>query len=211
MLAYVRACTCAGDTRVFRSSSRVFFKVVRVSRQLHGNFACHTHTCDVALHARVRVTRVCFACSRVFLKIVRVCRQLHGNFVHVRDTYVHELKMGRLTVHDRLRVITLFSRGYSISTIRKRLIEENISISLQGIYNLIEKFREKGTIVDLPHQRRRWKITQEMRRFIEQEMSKNDELTSRRVKTLLCEKWPDLHVSITTIQAYEERHGMGLH
>ena len=39
---------------------RVFFKIVRVCRQLHGNFACHTHTCDVALHARVRVTRVYF-------------------------------------------------------------------------------------------------------------------------------------------------------
>ena len=120
--------------------------------------------------------------------------------MHIRDMYVHELKMGRLTIHDRLHVITLFSRGYSISPIHKRLIEENISISLQGIYNLIEKFCEKETIVDLPHQRRRQKITQEMRRFIEQEMSKNDELTSRRMKTLLCEKWPNLHVSIPTIK-----------
>ena len=87
--------------------------------------------------------------------------------MHVRDMYVHNLKMGRLTIDDRLHVITLLSRGYSVSSIRKRLIEENISISLQGIYNLIEKFREKGTIGDLPHQRRRRKITQEMRRFIE--------------------------------------------
>ena len=46
--------------RVFRSSSRVFFTIVRVCRQLHENFACHTRTCDIALHARVRVTRVCF-------------------------------------------------------------------------------------------------------------------------------------------------------
>ena len=89
-----------------------------------------------------------------------------------------QLKMGRLTIDDRLRIITLLSRGYSVSYIRKRLLEENVSVSLQGIYNLVEKFREKGTIVDLPHQRRRRKITQEMQRFIEQEMSKNDELTS---------------------------------
>ena len=93
--------------------------------------------------------------------------------------------MGRLSVHDRLRIITLFSRGHSISSIRKMFLEENISISLQGIYNLVEKFREKGTIVDLPHQRRRRKITQEMQRLVEQEMSKNDELTSRKMKTLL--------------------------
>lgn len=92
--------------------------------------------------------------------------------------HMHNLKMGQLTIHDRLCIITLLSRGYSVSSIRKRLLEENISISLQGIYNLVEKFREKGTIVDLPHQRTHRKITQEMRTFIEQEMSKNDELTS---------------------------------
>ena len=71
--------------------------------------------------------------------------------VHVRIMNVHDLKMGRLTIDDRLRMITLYSRGYSI---RKRLIEENLSISSQGIYNLIKKFLEKGTIVDLPYQRR---------------------------------------------------------
>ena len=69
----------------------------------------------------------------------------------------------------------MYCRGYSISAIHKRLLEENIAISLQGIYNLVQKFREKGTIVDLSHQRRRRKITQEMQRFIEQEMSKNDD------------------------------------
>ena len=101
--------------------------------------------------------------------------------------------MGRLT-------ITLLSHGHSVTSICKRLLEENVSISLRGIYYLVEKFREKGTIVDLPHQRRRLKLTQEMRRFIEEEMSKDDELTSGRMKTLLGEKWPDAHVSIPTTQ-----------
>ena len=31
-------------------------------------------------------------------------------------------------------------------------------------------------------------------------MSKDDELSSRRMKTLLREKWPDVHVSIPTIK-----------
>ena len=51
-------------------------------------------------------------------------------------------------------------------------MEENISISLQGIYNLVKKFREKSTIVDLPHRRRHKKITEDMRKLIEEEMSK---------------------------------------
>ena len=62
--------------------------------------------------------------------------------------------MGRLTIHERLRVITLFSRGHSVSSIRERLAEENVSISLKGLYNLLKKYREKQIIVDLPHQRK---------------------------------------------------------
>ena len=37
-----------------------------------------------------------------------------------------QLKMGRLTIDDRLRVITLLSRGYSVSYNRKRLLEESV-------------------------------------------------------------------------------------
>ena len=53
--------------------------------------------------------------------------------------WVHNLNMGRLTIDDRLQVITLFSRGYSVYSIRKRLIEE-IYLSLQGIFDLKKKF-----------------------------------------------------------------------
>ena len=105
---------------------------------------------------------------------------MYGSQVYVE-------KMGRLTIHERLRVITLFSCGHSVSSIRKRLAEENVSISLKSLYNLLKKYREKDTIVDLPHQRRRRIITDEMRAFIELEMANNDKLTSRRMKTLLCE------------------------
>ena len=105
-------------------------------------------------------------------------------------------------------MITLYSRGYSISSIRKRLIEE--IISLQSIYNLIKEFLEKGTIVD-PHQRRRRKIPQDMTRFIKEEMSKNDELSSQKMKALLCEKWPELHVSIPTIKHTMKEMGLGLY
>ena len=42
--------------------------------------------------------------------------------VHVRETYVHDLKMA-WPIHDRLHVISLFSCGCSISSIHKRLID----------------------------------------------------------------------------------------
>ena len=61
-------------TRVYfvRSSSRVFFKIVHVCRQLHENLACHTHTCDVAKHARVRMCMHARAPSRKEFRSPRV-------------------------------------------------------------------------------------------------------------------------------------------
>ena len=58
-------------------------------------------------------------------------------------SHAYVVNMGRLTIHERLRVITLFSCGHSVSSIRERLAEENVSISLKGlyIYNLLKKYR----------------------------------------------------------------------
>ena len=61
-----------------------------------------------------------------------------------------------------------------------------MSISLKSLYNLLKNYREKETIIDLPNQRRRQIITDEMRAFIELEIVENDELPSQRMKTLLC-------------------------
>ena len=55
--------------------------------------------------------------------------------------------MARLSIETRRRVLD----------IRRRLKEENISVSY---YDLIQKFREKLTVKDLPQRRRPRKITQ---------------------------------------------------
>ena len=62
-------------------------------------------------------------------------------------SHAYVVNMGRLTIHERLRVITLFSRGHSVSSIRERLAEENVSINLKGLYNLLKKYREKQIIL----------------------------------------------------------------
>ena len=115
--------------------------------------------------------------------------------------------MGRLSIEDRLRIVTLASKGYSFSSIRRRLIEENISISVQALYNLMAKFREKGTIVDLPRRSKHRKITESMKTLIEEEMNKNDELTARGIRRLLSQRWPELQVSIPTIKRVRQEMG----
>ena len=46
-----------------------------------------------------------------------------------------------------------------------------------------------------------------MEAFIEEELKKNDELTSTAINTLLIRKWPDLKVSTSTIK--HVRHEIG--
>ena len=75
----------------------------------------------------------------------------------------------------------MHSRGHIISEIRRRLQEENCDISTQSLYDLLQKFSEKGITADLPRQRRLQKLTEEMRVFIEQELTNNDELTSAAI------------------------------
>ena len=88
----------AGDMRVFRSSSRVFFKIVRVCRQLHENFVSHTRTCDIAKHACIRMCM--HARSRKEIRSPRVANSVQyasaqddNPNVNVRQTYVHSLKI----------------------------------------------------------------------------------------------------------------------
>ena len=52
-------------------------------------------------------------------------------------------------MESRKRVVTLHGKGYSVSEIRMRLLQENISVSTQAIHNLLRKFCDKGTAKDL--------------------------------------------------------------
>ena len=110
-------------------------------------------------------------------------------------------------MESRMRVITLRSRGYSVLQIRRRLQEENISVSRQAIHSLVTKFQNHRTCEDLPRRRRQQKITAEMRHMIEEALINNDELTSRGIKSLLTARWPELQVSIPTIKRVRKRLG----
>ena len=115
--------------------------------------------------------------------------------------------MPRLDIDARTRIISLFNRGYSVSSISRRLTEENVDVSVRAIYHLVQKYRTKGVINDLPRRKRSRILSQQMRQFIDEELRKDDELTSTRIKEMLTEKWPDIVVSTTTI--IRERRQLG--
>jgi len=47
-------------------------------------------------------------------------------------------------------------------------------------------------------------LTKDMKRFMEDNLQANDEVTATAMKNLFLEKWPDLKVSIPTISGCEE-------
>ena len=112
--------------------------------------------------------------------------------------------MLRLNLVDRKRVVTLVARGYSVSRIKKQLDEENVYISIRALYKLVKKFEDTGFVVDRPRRKAPRKITQEMRDAMDQALNDNDELTSRRLQSLLKDKWPDVILSCLTVR-------MGVH
>lgn len=115
--------------------------------------------------------------------------------------------MARLNNECRRRVVTLYSRGHSVTEIRKRLQEENILISRQSLYNLINKFRKGTPVADGQLRRRKRKITKEMETMIDQALRNNDEITSTGLRDMLAVRYPELQVSIPTIKRVRREIG----
>lgn len=115
--------------------------------------------------------------------------------------------MPRLSYEARRRVAALYLRGYSVASISERLEQEGVEISKRALYNLLEKFRLKGTIKDLPRRKRSRILTKEMVSYIEEELKQNDELTATAIKAALLGKWPSLNVSIPTIKCVRQEMG----
>jgi len=120
---------------------------------------------------------------------------------------VIEAIMPRLSYEARRRVISLYQSNYSVLEISKRLDVEKVDVTPRALYNLVKKYRLKGTIRDLPRHKMPQILTEEMKRFMEDKLRTNDEVTSTMMKDLLLEKWPDLKVSIRTIKRVRRNLG----
>lgn len=116
---------------------------------------------------------------------------------------VHQQKssaMPRLDVDTRGRVVLLRSRGYSVADIRRRLSEEKIVVSAASIYKLLKKAKELGSVVDRNRRHTPRILCTEQLKFMDEALASDDELTARRLREMLEQKWPDLKVSLTTIK-----------
>ena len=108
--------------------------------------------------------------------------------------------MPRISVETRKRVCVLRESGLSLGKIRKRLSEEQIVVSRVALHKLWRKYKETATIVDMPRRRPTPKLSREQLRFIDDSMASNDELTSRKLREMLEDRWPDVKVSLSTVK-----------
>jgi len=110
-----------------------------------------------------------------------------------------------LSYEARQRVISLYETNYSVLDISRRLEAEKVDVTARALYNLVQKYRLKGTIaVGICHAESCLRFNRRDENFMEDNLLVNDELTSTAMKNLLLEKWPDLVVSIKRV-----RRGLG--
>ena len=113
--------------------------------------------------------------------------------------------MPRLSIEARRRIISLYSCGSPIPSVFRWLEEEKVAVSKRTVYNLVKKFYLKGVIKDLAWQKKARILMEEMKLFIEEELNKNDEVTSTALYASLRRKWPDLTVSASMIKRVQRK------
>lgn len=106
----------------------------------------------------------------------------------------------RLNVTTRERVIALKSQGYTYRSIKERLHDEGITVSIKTLYLLVAKYKQTGTVDDRPRSKREKLLRDPHYCFIDIAISENDELTTRQLHSLLVERFPGLRISLSTVR-----------
>ena len=109
-------------------------------------------------------------------------------------------KMSRLDMETRRQVVVLKYHGCSISAIKRHLLEKHVSVSTAAIYCLLRRNKLHNSIVDCSRKCIVKKLDKEKLCFIDEAMAATDELTARRLRMMLQEKWPDLRVALPAIK-----------
>ena len=106
-------------------------------------------------------------------------------------------KMGRLSVETRSKVTLMKQNGYPVTTIQKRLLEEDVQVSKVSLFALIKKFNQTKLVnIDLPKKPRSSKCYY---RFIDEVMTADNELTSRQLSSRFCATYPEVQVSVSRV------------
>ena len=88
--------------------------------------------------------------------------------------------------YEKRRILHYYQRGLLPPTIAKRLDEEGTTKTTRiGVAKFIKKFTSTGSIERTPGSGRPSKITQEIKRIVEEKMREDDETTAIQLHALL--------------------------
>ena len=108
--------------------------------------------------------------------------------------------MPRLDRRTRENVIMLKEKGYTYKQIKERLNEVDIKISIKSLHLLVKKYKLTHSVNDRPRRSVQRMLTPEHYKLIDNAMCADDELTTRKLRELLTEKYPGLSVSLSTVK-----------
>ena len=86
------------------------------------------------------------------------------------------------------RILHHYSKGHKAPTIAKLLQEEQLKASRVGVAKFIKHFEDTGTIARRPGSGAPSKVTEEIKRVVEEQMQKDDETTAHQLHQLLLTK-----------------------
>ena len=96
--------------------------------------------------------------------------------------------MPKVSSYTRKRIQALYQKGFQPIAIFKRLKEDGSKVSYTSVARIIDKIKHTGSVEDLPKSGRPRKLNELAREFIEAQMRKNDEATSRQIQKKLSKR-----------------------
>ena len=106
--------------------------------------------------------------------------------------------MPKYSNYVRTRIELLHNQGLHPAGILKTLKGEGLVVSLSGITPMIKKLHLTGSVANLPHSGRPRKLSVEAKAFIDQQMCKDDEMTSAKIQKKLAKR--GISVSSSTVR-----------
>ena len=103
--------------------------------------------------------------------------------------------MPKVSIYVRKRIQALHLEGLQPKAIFKQLGEEGLSVSYPSVARITNKVKLTASIDDLPKPGRPRKLNLVARDFIEAEMRRNDEATSRQIQKKLSKRGVEVHPS----------------
>ena len=114
-----------------------------------------------------------------------------------------------LTEEVMIKMLEYHHNGKKPPTIEKMLRREGIKITRVGVWKFLRRYKKTGTIARKEGTGRKSKLSPEIRKVVDDEMTRNDETTAYQLQKILCDK--EVQVSVSSALRYIKALGWTYH